>query len=61
MSDKVFHYLKYKTIKFIFFLVGLHAVKSDSFDPMGYSLPSSSISGIFQARILEWLVISPCK
>ena len=25
---------------------------------MGYSLPSSSISGISQARILEWVVIS---
>ena len=31
---------------------------SDSCDPMGYSLPSSSISGISQARILEWVVIS---
>ena len=23
-------------------------------DPMDYSLPSSSIHGIFQARVLEW-------
>ena len=23
-------------------------------DPMGYSLPGSSIHGIFQARVLEW-------
>ena len=28
------------------------------FDPMDYSLPVSSIHGIFQARILEWVAIS---
>ena len=27
-------------------------------DPMDYSLPGSSIHGIFQARVLEWLAIS---
>ena len=27
-------------------------------DPMNYSLPGSSIHGIFQARILEWVSIS---
>ena len=27
-------------------------------DPMDYSLPGSSIHGFFQARILEWVVIS---
>ena len=27
-------------------------------DPMACSLPGSSIHGIFQARILEWVVIS---
>ena len=27
-------------------------------DPMDYSLPNSSIHGIFQARILEWVAIS---
>ena len=27
-------------------------------DPMDYSLPGSSILGIFQARILEWVAIS---
>ena len=27
-------------------------------DPMDCSLPGSSIHGIFQARILEWVVIS---
>ena len=26
-------------------------------DPMDYSLPSSSVHGIFQARILEWVAI----
>ena len=27
-------------------------------DPMNYNLPGSSFHGIFQARILEWVVIS---
>ena len=27
-------------------------------DPMEYSLPGSSVHGIFQARILEWVAIS---
>ena len=28
------------------------------FDPMDYSLPGSSIRGIFQAKIQEWVAIS---
>ena len=27
---------------------------SDPQDPMDYSLPGSSVHGIFQARVLEW-------
>ena len=27
-------------------------------NPMNYSLPSFSVHGIFQARILEWVAIS---
>ena len=34
------------------------SVMSDSFDPMDYSLPGSSVYGIFQARVLEWVAIS---
>ena len=30
---------------------------SNSCDPMDYSLPSSSVHGILQARILEWVAI----
>ena len=30
------------------------------YDPMGYSLLTSSIHGIFQARVLEWVAISFC-
>ena len=38
---------------------GSHSVMSDSFfDPMDYSLPGSSIHGIFRARILKWIAIS---
>ena len=36
---------------------GSHSVMSDS-DPMDYSLPGSSIHGIFQARVLEWGAIA---
>ena len=28
------------------------------FDPMGYSPPGSSVHGILQARILEWVAIT---
>ena len=31
---------------------------TQSWDPMDFSLPGFSIHGIFQARILEWIVIS---
>ena len=30
-------------------------------DPMDYSLPGSSIHGIFQARVLEWVAIDAEK
>jgi len=33
-------------------------VVSDSLDPMDYSLPGSSVHGILQARVLEWVAIS---
>ena len=29
-------------------------------DPMDYSLPGSSIHGIFQSRVLEWGTIAIC-
>ena len=35
-----------------------HKVVSDSCDPMDCSPPGSSVHGIFQARILEWIAIS---
>ena len=28
-------------------------------DPLDYRLPGSSIHGIFQAKILEWVAIAP--
>ena len=34
------------------------SVVSDSLRPMDYSLPDSSVHGILQARILEWVAIS---
>ena len=34
------------------------SVMSNSFNPVDYSLPGTSIRGILQARILEWVAIS---
>ena len=34
---------------------------SDSWDPVDCSLPGSSVHGILQARILEWVAISFSK
>ena len=31
------------------------------FDPMDYSPPGSSVRGIFQARIVEWVAISSSR
>ena len=46
-------------------ILPIHYVRAESlrlclilFDPMDYSLPGSSLYGIFQARILEWVAIS---
>ena len=38
-----------------------HSVVSDSVTPWTVSLPGSSVHGIFQARILEWVAISFSK
>ena len=35
-----------------------HSVISDSWDPMDYNTPGSSVHGILQARVLKWVVIS---
>ena len=35
-----------------------HSVMSDLCDPMDYTPPGSSLHGILQARILEWVAIS---
>ena len=34
---------------------------SDSFDPMDYSPPGSSVHGIPQARTLQWVVMTSCR
>ena len=51
VSQKPFLYL----IPFSF--GGLVTIMSDSLDLMDYSLQGSSVPGISQARILEWVVI----
>ena len=35
-----------------------HSVESDPLQPMDCSPPGSSVHGIFQARILEWVAVS---
>ena len=43
-----------------YFQVRVCSVVSSSFcDPIGCSLPSSSVQGILQARILEWVAMTP--
>ena len=34
---------------------------SDSYNPMDWSPPASSVHGISQARTLEWVAISSCR
>ena len=41
--------------------VCVHSIVSDSLQPIDYTPPSSSVHGIFQARILEWIAISYSK
>ena len=38
-----------------------HLIVSSSLQPMGCSPPVSSVHGIFQARILEWVAISSSR
>ena len=35
-----------------------HSVVSDSSDPIDCSPPGSSVHGIFQAKVLEWIAIA---
>ena len=42
-------------------IVHVCSVMSVSFDPMECSLPVSSVYGILQTRILEWVVISSSR
>ena len=45
------HFMKIKYVKIFL------SVMSNSYYPMDCSLPGSSVHGIFQARILEWVAI----
>ena len=38
--------------------VALQSISCVGCDPMDYSLPDSSVHGIFQARVLEWDAIA---
>ena len=41
----------------LFFVVRMCSVMSDSCDPLDCSPPGSSVHGILQARILEWVAM----
>ena len=42
----------------LFYAMFSGSVKSDSLLLFGMSLPGSSVQGIFQVRIVEWVVVS---
>ena len=55
--------MQYQKLEFPVLLLAAAAAKSlqsrpTSSDPMDCSLPGSSIDGIFQARVLEWVAIA---
>ena len=55
----IIFYLNKHIYIYIYICMLRHSVVSDSLQPTGlYSLPGSSVHGIFQARILEWVAIS---
>ena len=47
-----------KNVKGHFFVVLVTKLCLTVFNPMDYSLPGSSVHGIFQARVLEWGAIA---
>ena len=49
--------LLYNTVLVLCYVLNC-SVMSDSLQPNGLYLPASSVHGIFQARILEWVAIS---
>ena len=58
-SDEQNHILKSKKKQVKWTLKSMHAKSCTTVcDPMDCSPPGSSVHGIFQARILEWAVIS---
>ena len=56
----VSHQLNGKTVPYVIGLVKSEVVQScpTLCDPVDSSLPGSSVHGIFQARILEWVAIT---
>ena len=58
-EDLIYVCIRHKYISIYFNGGGLVAkVVSDSCNPMNCSLPGSSVYGLLQARILEWVAIS---
>ena len=60
LHNKRSHYFVNKFICTLFFLMCVLVTQSclNHCDPTGGSLPGSSVHGISQARILEWIAIS---
>ena len=66
-SNKYFlryaNFFRYNAIAHLLYYIDIEVAQScpSLWDPMDCSLPGSSLHGIFQARILEWVAISFSK
>ena len=56
--SSILQFSEYKSIVSLLLLLLSHYVMSNSWYPMDCSPPGSSVHGISQARILEWIAIS---
>ena len=59
LSSLIYDSLLYLFVYFNLMLMHVSSVVSDLCDPMDCSSPGSSVYGILQERILEWVAISP--
>ena len=59
ISSLIYDSLLHLLVYFNLMLTRLSSAASDLCDPRDFSSPGSSVHGILQARILEWVAISP--
>ena len=61
LSSLIYDSLLHLLVYFNLMLTRLSSAASDLCDPRDLSSPGSSVHGILQARILEWVAISPSR